>query len=609
MNTSQRKKIVFNLLEEVIKSGDRDALYKLARRHDIPDVLVERLARYPDETVRWIAIENPYLPPSLRLELTRDPSPKVRNKITCQDSYYKERRVPAIIFKLLANDESEIVRELVAENPKTPAEVLAQLANDPTPEVKVKVVSNPNTPVEILERLGLEEGIFSKRNPKTPGSVLAVAVERTKKEKALIDLLKYPLKGSSEIPARTLEKLASDSRSTVRCHVAEHRNTPVSALELLAEDEDWSTRLAVCKNRNTPSRVLELLFQREDPSGDGYNSICRELLSRDTPASILEVLANSPELKIRTTAARKYNTSLALLERFLKTGSDEILQSLSPNLSLTPQLQAQLLEQGSPGALQFLSRNPSLTPELQRQLARHPEPIIRWQVIYNPNFIPELWPQLAADESAIVREAIARHADCPIAIKETLARDEDKEVRRKAAANAKAPVHLLETLSQDSAPEVRAAVAGNAIAPLVLLEKLAADEDINVRWSVVNNAATPRPLKESLQKQLQEPAVRKTRTGLNCLGRLYDPDADDLSSLLSEYARSPLAFVRFVALMHLLTPVEVLREGSESLWWWERYAVACNPATPAEMIERLAGDSDRVVRATARIELTRLKAL
>ncbi|MDY6804465.1 MAG: HEAT repeat domain-containing protein [Cyanobacteriota bacterium] len=592
------------LLEEVIKSGDGDALRTLARRHDIPGFMVERLAEHPYKSVRFAAIDNRDLCPGFRLALTRDPSPEIRSEIARQNPYYKDRRVPPLILERLANDESEIVREVVAENPNIPVGVLAQLANDPSRKVKAKVVRNRKTPVEILERLGLSEGIFSKRNPKTPARVLAEAVERAKNSDALIELLKYPLKRSSQMPAETLEKLASHSRNAVRRHVAEHPNTPVSALELLAEDEDWSTRVAVCKNRNTPARVLESLFQREDPSGEGYNSICRELLCPpDTPASILEVLAKSPDPKIRRGTAGNSNTPLAALEGLLKTGSEEVLQSLSRNPSLTPQLQAQLLERGADEVLANLTRNPSLTPELQRQLARHPEPNIRYLVVYHPNSTPELWQQLAADESAIVRGAIAIYRNCPLALLETLAKDEDKEVRSKAAANPKAPVPLLETLSRDSAPEVRAAVAKNAIAPLELLEKLAADEDVNVRWSVVSNDAAPRPLKESLQKQLLEPAVRKTKTGLRGLVRIYDPDAEDLSSLLSEYALSPVDLVRFVALMHPLTPAEALREGSESLWWWERYAVAANPGAPAEIREKLIGDSDRIVRATARRQL------
>ena len=581
-------------LEEAVASGGDSFREAIAKHPQTPTSILERLSDRGEKMVRAIA-ENPNAPVELLRKAAREAKDSISNLLTSR----------------------------IAANPNTPADLLEELAErlilHPTDWRRFlnrfdqshhkflhTIVEHPNLERNAAYRILLE---LYKREDNA--KVYKYIAEKEHRLYLLEEVIKSSDRDSFQIPARTLEKLASDSRSTVRRHVAEHPNTPVSALELLAEDKDWSTRLAVCKNRKTPDWVLESLFQREAPSGEGYNSICCELLSRHTPASILEVLANSPDLKIRTTAARKYHQSLALLERFFKTGSDKILLSLSPNLSLTPQLQAQLLELGSPGALKFLTRNPSLTPELQRQLAQHPDPNIRYLVVYHPNSTPELWQQLAADESAIVRGAIAIYRNCPIALLETLAKDEDKEVRSKAAANPKAPVRLLETLSRDSAPEVRAAVAKNAMlhpqrfanAPLELLEKLAADEDVNVRWSVVSNDAAPRPLKESLQKQLLEPAVRKTKTGLRGLVRIYDPDTDDLPSLLSEYAQSPVDLVRFVALIHPLTPAEALRKGSESLWWWERYAVAANPAAPDEIRSVLMGDSDRIVRATARRQL------
>jgi hypothetical protein len=51
--------------------------------------------------------------------------------------------------------------------------------------------------------------------------------------------------------------------------------------------------------------------------------------------------------------------------------------------------------------------------------------------------------------------------------------------------------------------------------------------------------------------------------------------------------------------MHPLTPVQCLNQGSESLSWLERYAVANNPATPIELRQNLAQDSNRIVRAAA----------
>ncbi|MDY6804462.1 MAG: hypothetical protein SXA11_11740 [Cyanobacteriota bacterium] len=560
------------LLMEVLEKGDRHCRCQVARRYDLPDFMVEQLARDSDESVRCAAVENRDLPLNLRLELTRDPSPKVRCEIARQNPYYEERLVPVPVLERLANDESQSVREVVAENPNTPVEVLAQLASDTAREVKLKVVSNPNTPVEILERLGLSEGIFDKDNSKTPGSVLARAVTQIRDRDKLADFLKYPVK-ISQMPGEILEELASHKYCVVRSQVARHPNAPASALRLLAKDDYSATRCAVSENPNTPADVLESLLRHTKPDDCLYATICKNLASRpDAPPSLLELLASNVHAWVRRTVAGRTMTPITALERFVNQESDE-------------------------NVLKRLAGNPSLTPELQARLAEHPIPDIRSHLIYNTNLTPELWQQLAADGEKSVRGALANFAGSPVASLETLAGDEDTEIRHKVAANPNTPKNVLETLSRDAAIIVRAAVAANNDAPGNILERLAEDEKVEVRRAVAENPATPTPVRESLRHLLSQSREAKLSPTLRGLGRIYNPETDDLPSLLSEYARSPVAFVRFVALMHPLTPAKALAEGSESLCWWERYAVADNPATPAEIRQRLAGDSDRIVRA------------
>lgn len=52
-----------------------------------------------------------------------------------------------------------------------------------------------------------------------------------------------------------------------------------------------------------------------------------------------------------------------------------------------------------------------------------------------------------------------------------------------------------------------------------------------------------------------------------------------------------------------MTPRDVLQQGARSQSWLERYAVADNPATPAELRQQLAEDGNRIVKATARAYL------
>ncbi|NEP80476.1 MAG: hypothetical protein F6K39_21285 [Okeania sp. SIO3B3] len=133
------------------------------------------------------------------------------------------------------------------------------------------------------------------------------------------------------------------------------------------------------------------------------------------------------------------------------------------------------------------------------------------------------------------------------------------------------------------------------------------DEKVEVRRAVAKNPNAPVSIRESLKDLLDLPYVPryvpKLSPTLSGLSRIYKPDTDDLPTLLSEYAQSDNDFVRFVTLMHPLTPVDNITEGCQSLFWQERYAVADNPSTPGEIRQQLTNDSNRIVRGTAKANL------
>jgi hypothetical protein len=123
---------------------------------------------------------------------------------------------------------------------------------------------------------------------------------------------------------------------------------------------------------------------------------------------------------------------------------------------------------------------------------------------------------------------------------------------------------------------------------------------VEVRRAVAQNPNTPVTIREALRDLVLQPTIPPTSPTLRGLSRLYNPSTDDLATVLSEYAHSDNAFVRLVALLHPLTPGEVLQQGARSQSWLERYAIADNPATSPELRQQLAQDSNRLVRAAAR---------
>ncbi|MEH2240045.1 hypothetical protein [Nostoc sp.] len=121
-----------------------------------------------------------------------------------------------------------------------------------------------------------------------------------------------------------------------------------------------------------------------------------------------------------------------------------------------------------------------------------------------------------------------------------------------------------------------------------------------MRRAVAKNPHTPPAVRASLQDLVKsvvnQPPTSATLRGLS---RIYNPQTDDLATVLSEYAESDVPFVRLVTLLHPLTPAEVLQQGAQSASWLERYAVADNPATPTDIKQQLTEDSNRIVRAVA----------
>ncbi|HEY9860440.1 MAG TPA: HEAT repeat domain-containing protein [Candidatus Obscuribacterales bacterium] len=598
-------------LAQLLEKGDRNAFVNAARNPLTPVHILQQIAKHPDETVRGVLLEKQDLPMSIRLELTRDPSVSIRSRLACKHPY---RETPVQVLEVLALDESEQVRAFVAENPHTPIEVLVKLANDPSRTVKVKVASNPNTPTTILTRLGLEEDIYDVRNPNTPGVVLAEAVNTIprrygyKAHEVLANFLKHPVQGS-QMPASTLEQLANHNSNSVRYRVAQHPNTSASTLEKLSRDDYVPTVRAVASHSNTPPHVLERLATHPD-----YTTRDSVAGNPNTPPAALELLAryneseaNAPSTskdalksmmppagnnQIRKRVARNPRTPLAVLEML---ASREFVKGKETGGSANPLFPPTTIEE----VLEALLYNPSLTPQILARLALDPSPKIRSLLVRHPNATPELWAQLAQDEDASVRGAIASHPNCPPPILETLALDDEEDIRQKVAANPNTPGNILEFLSEDPDAGVRDAIAANPNTTPTILERLAQDEKVEVRRAVAQNAHTPTSIRESLRDLLLPPITRESSPTLRGLSRVYNPNTDDLSTLLSEYAQSPNAFVRFVTLLHPLTAVEVLQQGAQSVWWLERYAVSDNPSTPTEIRQRLALDSNRIVRAAA----------
>lgn len=596
-------------LARVLETGDQNIKISAATNPKTPIQVLEQLAKDQDETVRSVMAQNLNLPLNTLLELAEDSSVKVRLWLAYKYTHSKIK-TPVQLLEKLAKDESGQVRERVAEHPDTPEELLVQLANDSSIEVKRKLAANLNTPVTVLNRLGLEENIVNKRNPNTPPMVLAQAVKRMN-SKALAEFIKHPVKGT-QMPGETLAELANHQAASVRYRVAAHPNTPTRILEQLAGDSYIATVRAVASNPNTPPGALEYLA--DNPDLTTRLSIARH---PNTPAKVLRQIvenaqrsANAPNTTKDTLKSGLFGDAYDLLIAIAANSKTPIdaLEIIARREFVSPTRDSKsiLPPRTDNDVIKSLVYNPSLTPELLSILTQDPCGDVRVALTRHPNLTEELWIKLAEDQDISVRKAVASKINAPINILETLAQDNVTDVRLEVAGNNKTPSQVLEQLSQDTEATVRTKVAANPNTSINILKILAEDESLEVRRAVANNFNTPEVIKNSLKDLL--PATKSNNQTisptLRGLSRIYNPDTDDLPTLLSEYTNSDVAFVKFVSWLHPLTPTEILEAGANSVSWLERYAVADNPNTPTEIKQQLTQDSNQIVRAVARDKST-----
>ncbi|MEH1987065.1 HEAT repeat domain-containing protein [Nostoc sp.] len=349
---------------------------------------------------------------------------------------------------------------------------------------------------------------------------------------------------------------------------------------MLANHPDFTTRLEVVRNPNTPPRALAQIVLSIQNSGNTPNQTV-DMLKSAFPGDhndVLRSIAGNPRTPIE---------ALEILAR-------------REFISATPDPRSFIPPTTDDSIVRSLAYNPSLTPQLLGILVQDPCVEVRVCLVRHPNLTEALWLQLAEDTEISVREAVAT-INAPVSVLELLAQDEQVEVRIKVATNPNTPISVLQVLAGDENSSIRTAAASNYNLPETILTQLANDEKVEVRRAVAQNPNTPAPIRETLHDLIVQPTTRQTSSTLRGLNRLYNPSTDDLVSILAEYASSENAFVRFVTLLHPLTPHEVLTQAAQSASWLERYAVADNSGTPIELRQQLAQDSNRIVRVAARV--------
>lgn len=147
----------------------------------------------------------------------------LRTSVYEREKEYSETMVE-LLRDLAVNEADMGARWAVAKNPHTPEDVLVHLSKDSVNLVRALVATNPKTPATVLEKFFSDEKI-----------------------------VRDGLSGNPSTPVKILKILADDIDKMVRMRLAENPNAPKEILAQLAQDRDEN--VAKAANANLESRA------------------------------------------------------------------------------------------------------------------------------------------------------------------------------------------------------------------------------------------------------------------------------------------------------------------------------------------------------------------
>jgi uncharacterized protein (DUF2336 family) len=166
-----------------------------------------------------------------------------------------------------------------------------------------------------------------------------------------------------------------------------------------------------------------------------------------------------------------------------------------------------------------------------------------------------------------------------------LSHSSDPEVRARLAKKNGAPEWVLQRLARDPQYIVRASVAGVSCLPEALVRLLAADPERRVRGNVAERS---RPLPPDVNRQLADDSHYEVRAAIAAR-----TDDAQVLVLLSEDENN---YVRVVVAGNPATPPDVVRRLASDAHFWVRKTIAQREDLPRHLLELLARDPDGRVR-------------
>jgi predicted DNA-binding WGR domain protein len=363
------------------------------------------------------------------------------------------------------------------------------------------------------------------------------------------------LASNPNLPIVVMEKFARDSNLEVRITLSKNPNAYYAALAILADDPYQKVRKNVAFHRNTPGDTIIEKSLRELSEYDRHQAKERAAGSLHSSPATLEKLAEGSYQTIHQYLASNPKTPLPVLESMIqRLGVKHCLESSLSRNSTIPynwfhkykiDLQYRLGE----------------SPQKLIQLAKAPRPHDRWFILQFSQVIEEtlqvVIKNLDVQSDWYYREScklIIRHPNSSLSVLENLI--------------AKISEDAFE-LPTDVISELRYKIAGKIDTSIERLQEL-------------------------LQKNASNLMLRQ----------IISQHPEGYPLVTSSFLNKPQSLAYWFILHHSYLTAECLKEAfTKSVSWFDRYAIAQNPSTPKDILEKLAKDEHLFVQAAARLAL------
>jgi hypothetical protein len=303
-------------------AGHADPLIRqaIASRADIPQTLLERSLVDYEPRVRKGVASHPDLPLDIYARLIDDTDANVRQVAArnmlmqlpnalvehlARSSKAALRRIAALhpgldlaILEQLAGDDNIAVRRCVALNPSTPLATLEKIMEGETTWlVRLAVAGHPNASASLLEQLATD-GQWAVRhdvfwNPHASNEAMNAILQKDGLTNHVIGFGPIPERmsaflshhvGASKLRS-IMQKSANRSYQPAK-RISEGESLSADAIIALAGQGDPSARYAIAENPHTPSQLLALLVR------DGHSNIqYRVARNPNTPPCVLAYLS------------------------------------------------------------------------------------------------------------------------------------------------------------------------------------------------------------------------------------------------------------------------------------------------------------------------------